>query len=95
MPCYSLRQNGKKVGHICGDFGAHCSDCGAVADNLCDFPVGDGKTCDRSICDEHSNAVGVDIHYCASHYQEWKLWIDSGGVAKELSNVQHFPQAKK
>lgn len=93
MPCYALRQNGKRIGHICGEFGDHCKDCGAVADNLCDFPVGEGLTCDRAICDEHSNVIGVDIHYCAGHYAQWKAWRDAGGVAKELSNVSHFPKA--
>jgi len=92
MPCYALRQNGKTIGHICGDFGERCADCGAVADNLCDFPVGDGKTCDRAICDEHSKLIGIDIHYCATHYLEWAAWKESGGIAKELKNVSHFPE---
>ncbi len=93
MPCYSLRKDGKTIGHICGNFGEHCAECGAIADNLCDYPVGKGKTCDRAICEEHSSPIGVDIHYCPHHSNEWKKWKESGGEAKELKNVCHFPSA--
>lgn len=90
MPCYSLRMDGKHVGFMCGDLGPHCRECAAPADNLCDYPVGEGKTCDRSICDEHSHEVGPDLHYCAAHYQSWKEWRAAGGESKVLSNVERF-----
>ncbi len=90
MPCYALRENGKTVGHICGDLGEHCSDCGAVAEYLCDYPVGDGKTCDRLVCEEHAHQVGVDLHYCATHKKRWDKFRRKGLDVKELENVTPF-----
>ena len=58
---------------ISGDLGPHCTECAAPGDNLCDYPVGDGKTCDRSLCDEHSKCVASDTHYCRDH---WLMWMD-------------------
>lgn len=73
MPCYRMYDDKRNpVGHICGDLGPHCADCGDTGDNLCDYPVGDGKTCDRSICEYHSHEVAPNMHYCDQHYAEWK-----------------------
>lgn len=94
MPCYSIRKGGKHVGFICGQLGPHCADCGSVGDSLCDYPVGHGKTCDRPMCGDHAAAIGPDIHYCASHLEQWKRWRAGGGEAKELSNVCHFPEKR-
>lgn len=90
MPCYiePLRDGGTMF--LCGDFGPHCADCGAVGDNLCDYPVGDGKTCDRNICDRHAHEIAPNMHYCDQHYAEWRTFRDSGGVAAELENVVPF-----
>lgn len=52
---------------ICGDLGDHCADCMALGEFLCDYPVGDGKTCDRPICRDHSHEIGHEIHYCNGH----------------------------
>jgi hypothetical protein len=88
MPCYTLYdENRKPVGHICGKLGAHCADCGDVGENLCDYPVGKGKTCDRSICEYHSHEVAPNTHYCDQHYAEWRAFRDAGGVKAELENV--------
>ncbi|MGI9279694.1 MAG: hypothetical protein ACR2PX_08685 [Endozoicomonas sp.] len=91
MPCYSVRKNGQHIGFICGDLGEHCRECGAVSDNLCDYPVGDGKTCDRAICNEHSRQVGVDLHYCPTHAKLWDKFKRAGGVKQVLENVVPFP----
>lgn len=45
-----------------------------MADNLCDYPVGEDKTCDRPLCDEHSFTIGTDIHYCKDHAAQWQKW---------------------
>jgi len=92
MPCYVIydeKQN--PVGHLCGKLGAHCADCGDVGVNLCDFPVGAGKTCDRPICDFHAHEVAPNVHYCDVHHAEWKAFRDAGGVKRELENVVPFP----
>ena len=50
-----------------GDGIEACNECGRVADNLCDFPVGNGKTCDMLLCDDHSHPIAEDRHLCPIH----------------------------
>lgn len=47
---------------VCGIDG--CSH-GSVV--LCDYPIGDGKTCDLPLCRGHSKVVGPDVHLCPVH----------------------------
>ncbi len=54
--------------------------------NLCDCPVGNENTCDQLICEDSSNPIAPNIHYCDAYYAEWRKFIESGGV-KELENV--------
>jgi len=74
---------------FCGRFGQHCNvtDCGWVSDYLCDYPIGEGKTCDRTLCTDHAYEVAPDIHYCGAHYNERAKFRTNGGVKKELENV--------
>lgn len=91
MPCYTIYDKDRKpTGHICGDLGPHCSNCGDGGVNLCDYPVGDGKTCDRSLCNYHSAEVAPDVHYCPAHHAEWVEFKAAGGVKRELENVVPF-----
>ena len=90
MACYSINEKGKNIGFICGDLGEHCRECGSISENLCDYPVGKGKTCDRAICNECSKQVGIDIHYCPTHSKHWEKFKRSGGVKEELENVVPF-----
>jgi hypothetical protein len=50
-----------------------CSVCGIVppASQLreCDFKVGDGKTCDRLMCQGCANRIGPDEDLCPDHYR--------------------------
>ena len=80
MPCYMghNKQGGRFF--ICGDLGPHCSYCGDVGELLCDYPVGNEKTCDRPVCENHATEVADNIHYCHSHYQQWMEFIKSGGA---------------
>jgi hypothetical protein len=66
---------------LCGDLGPHCADpgCGGVGDSLCDWPIGDGKTCDLPLCDDHARAVGMDRHMCPVHYP---IWVKASGVER-------------
>lgn len=61
-------------GFICGDFGAHCYEpgCGAVHELLCDWPIGDGKTCDLPMCPDHAREIGVNRHLCIIHHGVWQ-----------------------
>lgn len=77
---------------ICGPGVTHspCRECGYDSDFLCDFPVGEGKTCDANLCRDHAHEVAPGIHYCPSHFQEWKKFRESGGVRQVLQNVVPF-----
>ncbi|KTC15362.1 hypothetical protein AO391_25520 [Pseudomonas marginalis ICMP 9505] len=94
MACYRIYdKNRKPIGHLCGDLGPHCAECGAVGTQLCDYPVGDGKTCDRPVCEFHAAEVAPNVDYCPSHHTEWKAFRDAGGVKRELENVVPFKGA--
>lgn len=88
--CSSREPNvGSRV-FVCGNLGDHCAECMAVGDLLCDFPVGDGKTCDRPMCANHAHEIGPDLHYCQAHYAMWQEFKERGGVDAALRNVVAF-----
>lgn len=107
MPCAQLIQEGKVVGFICGEgiepsdreFST-CSECGdnypVVVEFLCDFPIGDEKTCDRLLCKTCARVVGKDMHYCESHYQEWKEFREKNQklLIAELASCKKFIPVK-
>lgn len=72
-------QQGGKI-TICGDLGPHCADCSGVGDYLCDYPVGDDKTCDRPMCDRHAREVGQNMHYCVTHKRMWDEYKQRTGA---------------
>ena len=82
---------------MCGDLGPHCADhrCAWAAEYLCDYPVGNGKTCDRPLCSDHAYEVAPDIHYCAQHYSEFEKFKQAGGIKKELENVVPYKQSEE
>ena len=90
MPCYVKKSSDGGPLFICGDLGPHCADCAGFGDFLCDYPVGDGKTCDRPLCDDHANEIAPDLHYCAGHMKLWEEFKASGGVQRELENIVPF-----
>jgi hypothetical protein len=92
VPCYPLK-NG--IGFICArDGNPHCRECAHESEFLCDYPVGDGKTCDAPLCDVHAHEVGLETHYCTAHHAEWLAFVASGGVKRELENVIPYKQQK-
>jgi hypothetical protein len=46
--------------------------CGFVADRLCDYPIGDGKTCDLPLCADCARSVGDDTDLCEIHWHEFQ-----------------------
>ncbi len=87
MPCYiETDDKGNRI-HICGKLGPHCSDCLGVGENLCDYPVGAGKTCDRIVCKNHSKEIAPNMHYCSAHIEAWQEFVRSGGAKDVLENV--------
>jgi hypothetical protein len=78
-----------------GDLGPHCYGCSAPSDVLCDYPVGDGKTCDRAMCREHAHHVGRDVDYCPDHFIAWNEYLASGRGYDVLANVQPIGDGKR
>lgn len=92
MACNITKRDGMTI-FICGSELPQldvCSDCGYVADILCDYPVGDGMTCDRNLCPFCAVEVAPDLHYCKPHFEMWKQFKESGGVRDVLENVVPF-----
>ena len=61
------------IERLCGDAlkdTSVCGVCGDLATVLCDYPVGNDKTCDSALCDKHSHSIIRDIHYCNEHATE-------------------------
>jgi len=94
MPCYVKKLPDGNM-FMCGDLGPHCvhPDCMDASDNLCDYPVGNGLTCDAPICEDHSHEIGPNLHYCEAHFIAWNEFVAEGGVKRELENV--VPYKKK
>lgn len=74
MPCYMIHPEGGGTAFLCGDLGPHCGDanCGDVGTHLCDYPVGNGKTCDMPLCHGHAFEAAPEIHYCPGHALMWR-----------------------
>lgn len=73
MKCTMLKVNGSDV-IVCGSRWRHlsCVVCKAPAPRLCDWNVGNGKTCDAPICAEHSYQPAPDKDLCPRHAEQWK-----------------------
>ena len=84
------RCEGMKV-FLHGDLGPHCTDCAAPSDVLCDYPVGDGKTCDRPMCGDHAYHVSTDTDYCRDHFIMWQEYLASERGYDVLHNVTPIP----
>jgi hypothetical protein len=60
----------KRIIFMCGKGLVSCAFCGHLAEYYCDYPIGDGRTCDLPLCKEHKKHrpdIGVDIDYCPHH----------------------------
>jgi len=77
MATYFKDTNKGKI-FLKGKLGSPCADCNWISEYLCDFPVGNDKTCDRLVCKEHANRISDNIHYCNTHFRMWKNYIESG-----------------
>jgi hypothetical protein len=44
-----------------------CGFCSALAHFQCDYPMGEGKTCDKHLCLKHATRVGVNRDFCPEH----------------------------
>ena len=55
-----------------GDGIEHCDECCLIAEYLCDWPMGRGKTCDHKLCQMHSHPIAADHHLCPIHAAVFK-----------------------
>ena len=52
MGCAFERTEKGNIMFWCGEKITPCKLCGGVAENLCDYPVGKGATCDLELCEK-------------------------------------------
>lgn len=64
-------EHGNPIGHICGSGVIPCCICGRPSDYLCDYPIGNGKTCDLPLCDHHANTMGDNVDFCPIHHSKY------------------------
>ena len=77
-----------------GRLGPHCY-CGWVNTILCDYPVGNERTCDRKLCEDCCVEIAPDTHYCSDHNREWEEFTASGKRDAALANVIAFKPPPK
>jgi len=96
MSCAIIKGESDNIIIMCGSFGSTpCRDCNIEAEFLCDYPVGEDKTCDAPLCIDHAFEVAPGIHYCKSHYDEFKKFEGNGGIKKYLENIVPYRQGAK
>lgn len=71
-PCFIEYFNNNKT-FLCLENAEHCGEngCGGLALNLCDYPILNGKTCDRKLCRKHSHEINKNHHYCTAHFEQY------------------------
>jgi hypothetical protein len=57
---------------------------------LGDFPVGEGRTCGRKLCDDCSHLNRPGLHSCDAYHRQWREFRQSGGLVRELEKVEPF-----
>ena len=87
MGCAVIRLKDDRKMIMCGKGVTRepCRECGCEAEFLCDYPVGNDKTCDAKLCWKHAHEVSPGIHYCESHFAEWEAFRAAGGVTQVLT----------
>jgi len=70
--CKTYIKEKPDVVFACGSGIRPCANCGQVADFLCDYPVGEGKTCDLPICSQCRTHVGK-YDFCPVHGERNKV----------------------
>jgi hypothetical protein len=46
--------------------------CEEWSEFLCDWPMGEGKTCDAPLCSKHAAQIGPEYHLCPVHAAMFK-----------------------
>lgn len=66
MPCQRFETADGMVGIICTKT-VYCAYCRKPHTSLCDYPVGDNKTCDKPMCSDCRTIIGDNIDVCREH----------------------------
>lgn len=76
MGCETIKTPGGGTAIACsrGRRVKRCHHCPQAAPFLCDWKVGEGKTCDMQICKSHAQEVSPDKHLCPDHQAAYKEW---------------------
>ena len=69
MPCNHVTLPGGGYAIICsrGRRPRPCACCNLPSTKLCDFPTGNGKTCDLPLCDKCAVKGGPNVDFCPGH----------------------------
>ena len=71
MPCEKIvSPDGTMVGFVCSRGRQPrklCHYCGKPAMVLCDYPLGNGKTCDKPMCNSCRTKIGPNLDVCREH----------------------------
>ena len=70
--CKTFKKDKPDVIFVCGEGIKPCSNCGGPADYLCDYPVGEGKTCSLPICNQCRTHIGK-YDFCPVHGEANKV----------------------
>ena len=71
MPCTPFRTENGATGFACGPRQRCKCELRRPMKYLCDWKVGDGKTCDRPLCDRCTSKPAPDKDLCPAHQAEW------------------------
>lgn len=83
MGCAIIHLDGGH-GHICGPGVKPCIQCGTMAEYLCDYPMGRGKTCDAQLCERHAIVQGRVI-------ERQPRLFDDGQLDEEPEQIHFCP----
>jgi uncharacterized protein (DUF3820 family) len=68
VTCRPIMVDGQRAGFVCGRGGTRpCAYCRGPSTKLCDGDVGEGRTCDRPMCDAHAYQDGPNRDLCRQH----------------------------
>jgi hypothetical protein len=78
--CQTVRLPDGTVAIVCGGHARtrqRCALCGKRSTLQCDYPLGDGRRCDRYLCRGCAVPVGRDRDYCRDHPQDQMMLLPS------------------
>lgn len=71
MTCSFVNVDGHPV-IVCGKIKLFpCSACGEIATRECDWKVGQGRTCDASLCEKCTSSPARNKDLCPEHAEAW------------------------